>query len=80
MKVGSRVLVDSTFVPDYNGLTGEVIIVSMHPSDPTMPEQFKVRADNTPANNLLLESIGSPYVDLARPWEFWFVTQELREV
>jgi len=80
MKVGSRVIVDSKFVPDYNGLTGEVIIVSMHPSDPTMPEQFKVRADNTPANNLLLANIGSPYVDLARPWEFWFVTPELREV
>jgi len=80
MQVGSRVIVDSKLVPDYNGLTGEVRYVSTHPADATLPTQYKVRADNTPANNLLLANIGSPYVDLDRPWEFWFVTQELREV
>ena len=79
MKIGSHVVVESRFVPDYDGLTGVVVATSAHPSDPTMPEQYKVRADSTPGNQALLEKIGSPYVDLARPWDFWFVVQELKE-
>lgn len=79
MNEGTRVVVESRFVPDYNGLTGTVITVKGHPVDPTVPEQFKIQADPTPANNQLLKKIGSPYIDLARPWEFWFIKEELRE-
>lgn len=80
MNTGSKVVVESRFVPDYNGLTGIVVATKGHPFDPTLPEQFKVRADPTPENQVLLEGIGSPYIDLARPWDFWFVTNELREL
>lgn len=80
MNVGSRVIVESKFVPDYNGLTGEVILVKGDLWDPSSPVQFKVKADPTPANDILLRTIGSPYIDLARPWNFWFVKEELKEV
>ena len=78
MKVDDKVKVESTFVPDYNGLTGTILRILAHPSDPTMPEQYYVQADSTPSNARLLERIGSPYVDLAKPWNFWFVGQELK--
>lgn len=77
---GSKVVVESTLVPDYNGLTGVVVIVRNHPTDPTLPTQYKVRADLGARNGRLLAGIGSPYIDLNRPWDFWFVDQELKEV
>jgi len=77
---GSKVVVESTFVPDYNGLTGVVTRIRGDLFDPSMPYQLKVAADPTPENQALLENIGSPYIDLARPWEFWFVKQELKEL
>lgn len=79
MKIGDKVVVDSRLVPDYNGLTGVVVQVKAHHFDPTLPGQFKIKADPTPENNQLLEKIGSPYIDLDRPWEFWFLNQELKE-
>lgn len=79
MNVGSKVTVESRLVPDYNGLTGVISRLSTHPADVTLPVQYKVAADPTPENQALLEKIGSPYIDLAFPWEFWFVEQELKE-
>lgn len=75
---GTLVRVESTLVPDYNGLTGTVVIVKPHPIDPTMPTQYKVRAAQGARNARLLAQIGSPYVDLARPWDFWFIESELQ--
>jgi hypothetical protein len=77
---GSKVVVESSLVPDYNGLTGEVTLVKGDVWDPSSPVQYRVKADPTVSNELLLQSIGSPYIDLARPWNFWFVSEELREV
>jgi hypothetical protein len=78
VKENDKVVVESSFVADYNGLTGTVTRVKMHPSDPTMPEMYLIDADSTPENQRLLERIGSPYIDLAKPWTFWFVGQELK--
>jgi hypothetical protein len=77
---GSKVVVESSLVPDYNGLTGEVTLVKGDVWDPSSPVQYRVKADQSARNARLLAGIGSPYIDLARPWNFWFVREELKEV
>lgn len=73
---GTAVRVESKFVPDYNGLTGTVVMVRLT-TDPGT-SQYKVRADLGARNARLLAGIGSPYVDLNRPWDFWFIESELQ--
>lgn len=78
---GTLVKVNSRFIPDYNGLVGQVIIVKGHPMDPTMPLQFKVHVHQGARNARILGPLAEQgYVNLARPWEFWFVHDELEEV
>jgi len=76
MKLNQQVIVQSELAPVYNGLRGRI---TRSVTDPvTNKVQYKVLADQSPENREILQWIGTPYVNLDKKWEFWFVESELQ--
>ena len=75
MKLNQQVIVQSELAPVYNGLRGRI---TRSVTDPvTNKVQYKVLADQSPENREILQWIGTPFVNLDKKWEFWFVESEL---
>lgn len=76
MKINQKVIVQSELAPVYNGLVGRVIRSVTDPN--TGKVQYRVLADQSEENREILAWIGTPYVNLDKKWEFWFVESELQ--